>query len=268
MTWSHSPATERYTTFIMFNEPQSLKSHAEAQAFPITDLLRSIWRRLWIVVLMTLLALGAAIGFGLAQTPEYETSIKLLIGQEQDSDAPGNLGSDVQGLQQITQTMTEAVGTRPVAQEVIQRLGLDVTPEQFLEENLTVEQVGATQFIQVNYRDTDPQRAQQVANVVGDVFSERVSNVSTGNSAVNVTVWERAAVPEAPVSPNIRLYAAAALALGLMLGVSLALLLEYLDDSWRSPEEVEEVSGVPNFGVIPQFRVLRARALKKIKKGG
>jgi capsular polysaccharide biosynthesis protein len=43
--------------------------------------------------------------------------------------------------------------------------------------------------------------------------------------------------------------------LGSLLGVGLAFLLEYVDDSWTSPDEVEEVSGVPTFGVIPAFGV-------------
>jgi capsular polysaccharide biosynthesis protein len=48
------------------------------------------------------------------------------------------------------------------------------------------------------------------------------------------------------------------LAFGLLLGVVLALFLEYLDDSWRSPEEVEQISGVPTYGVIPEFKGLAA----------
>jgi hypothetical protein len=36
------------------------------------------------------------------------------------------------------------------------------------------------------------------------------------------------------------------------LGVGLAFLLEYLDDGWRSPEEVEQISGVPTYALIPR----------------
>jgi capsular polysaccharide biosynthesis protein len=38
---------------------------------------------------------------------------------------------------------------------------------------------------------------------------------------------------------------------GAVLGTGLVFLLEFMDDSWRSPEEAEQVSGVPTFGVIP-----------------
>jgi capsular polysaccharide biosynthesis protein len=40
-----------------------------------------------------------------------------------------------------------------------------------------------------------------------------------------------------------------------MIGVGLAFLLDYLDDDWRSPDEVEQVSRVPTFGVIPTFKL-------------
>jgi capsular polysaccharide biosynthesis protein len=50
-----------------------------------------------------------------------------------------------------------------------------------------------------------------------------------------------------------------ALVAGGALGVALAFLLEYLDDSWGSPEEAEQISGVPTFGVIPTFKVSKAR---------
>jgi capsular polysaccharide biosynthesis protein len=112
-------------------------------------------------------------------------------------------------------------------------------------------------FIEVSYKDTDPQRAQQTANAIGEVFSEQVSKVSPSASALTATVWEPAVLPEAPVSPDLPRNAALAMIAGLLLGVGLAFLLDRLDDSWDSPEEVERVSGIATFGAIPRFEVLR-----------
>jgi capsular polysaccharide biosynthesis protein len=63
------------------------------------------------------------------QTPQYEASVKILIGQR---DAGNNLGGYVSGLQQLTATLAEAVESRPLAETVIQELGLGITPEEFL----------------------------------------------------------------------------------------------------------------------------------------
>ena len=242
------------------NPSTSTEALQDEYVLSVKDLLGVLWRRLWVIVLVAVVLAGSAVGFDLLRTPTYEASIKILVGQEQDN-TPSNLGGEVQGLQQITQTMVEAVETRPVAEAVIRELDLGISPEGFLE-NLSVEQAGATQFIEVSYEDANPESAQRIANAVGDVFSEQVSEISPSANAITATVWERAAFPDAPASPNPVRDGMLALALGGMLGIGLAFLLEHLDDRWRSPEEVEQVSGVPTFGAIPEFKV------SKSKKGG
>lgn len=198
-------------------------------------------------------------GFSLMQQPVYEASIKVLVGQERGiTEAP----TDVSGLQDLTETMAVAITSRPVAESVIQQAGLRITPETFLEKRLSVGQIENTQFIEVSYQDAGPQRAQQVVNIVGDVFSERISNVSSETNAITATVWEQAAVPEEPISPDPLRNGLLAAMLGAVLGVGLAFLLGYLNDRWRSPEELEQASGVPVFGIVPQFKA------QKNKKSG
>lgn len=246
-------------------QPEANETARGEYAFTIGDLLQTIWKRLWIIALVMMMFVGAAVAFSLLRTPIYEASIKILVGQEQQSEAPSNLQSNIQGLQQLTQTMEEAVNSRPVAAAVIQQLGLEENSEDFLQ-NMSADQVGATQFIEVDYRNPDPERARRVANAVGEVFSEQVSDVSPSTNAITATVWERAAVPESPVSPDLLLNILLASALGTLFGVALAYLVEYLDDSWSSVEEMEQISGVPTFGVVPQFKVLKG-STPKAKKG-
>src|SRR5215210_783151 len=78
--------------------------------------LQIIRRRIWVITLIAVLFVGAAVGFSLLQTPVYEAKIKILVGLQRDGGVTPNLGSDVAGLQQITLTMTEAVDTLPVAE--------------------------------------------------------------------------------------------------------------------------------------------------------
>jgi capsular exopolysaccharide synthesis family protein len=222
----------------------------------LRHLLRVIRQRLWLILLVAAVFVGAAVGFSLTQTPRYEASIKILVGQEQGITQDPNYAL---GLQQLTLTMVEAVKSRPVAKAVIQQENLRVTPSVFVEQNLSVEQVPSTQFIKVVYTDTDPQRAQRTANAIGEVFSKEISKVSQSANAVTATVWEPAVVLDEPVSPDYKRNVLLALILGLMFGVGLAFLLEYLDDSWRSPEEVEQISGVSTYGVIPTIEFSKGK---------
>jgi len=202
--------------------------------------------------------MGAAIGFGLIQTPVYEGSIVILIGQEEPTDNAGQLQGEIAGLQQITQTMVEGVASRPIANAVIERLGLQTTPGE-VQKNLRAEQIGATQFIKVDYIDASPEEAQRIANTVGEVFSEQVSEVSPSASSIRAEVWQWAEVPDKPVSPKPRRDGLIALAVGVLLGVALAFLLEHLDDRWGSFEEVERILKVPAFGAIPEYKVPRGK---------
>lgn len=230
------------------------------------DVLRIIWRRLWAVVLVAMAVCGSAVAFSLLQTPTYQASIKLLVGQENAENAYANLGSDVQGLQQLTLTVAKAVNTRPVAFDVTERLGLPPEEAGVLLENTTVRQIEGTQFIEVYYADSDPEKARLVADTIGDVFSERISVVSPNANAITATVWEGAALPTEPVSPNPLRNGLVALVIGVMMGLGLAFVIEQLDDRWRTPEEVEQVAGVPTFGIIPSFKTLPQRGARQGRK--
>ena len=205
----------------------------------LREIFRIISDRLWVIAIVVMVCVGMAVGFGLAQTPMYESSSTILIGQRQQAGGSPTLGSDVSGLQQLTATLATAAESRPVAEAVIQRLGLGVTPEGLLE-NLEAQPIPEQLFIQVSYTDPSPEQAQLVANTVGEVFSEQISGVSPDFNAVTATVWAPAVEPTAPVSPNIVLNALMALAVGLALGLGLAFLLEYLGAGAERDERYTE----------------------------
>ncbi|WP_047866016.1 YveK family protein [Rubrobacter aplysinae] len=239
-----------------------MKGNEPGYAVSLTDFLRILWRRLWIIVLAALLFAAAAAGVSLTQTPRYEATTTILVSQSPSQDST-SLGSDVAGVQSLVQTVVEAVSSRPIAASVVDNLGLQVEPQALLE-NTSVEAVPDTQFIEVVYTDTDPARAEQVANSIGQVSSNQVSEVSGG--VITAEVWEPAVQPTSPASPTPILNGLLALGLGLMFGVGLAILLEFMDDSWRSAEEVEEISGVPTFGIIPEFGASSGRKTSKVSK--
>ncbi len=78
--------------------------------------------------------------------------------------------------------------------------------------------------------------------------------VAAGIGTNNISVVDEAKVPGWPYKPNLRLNALLALVLGLLGGVGLAFLFEHLDDTFRRPEELEKLLGLPVLGVIPKTR--------------
>jgi capsular exopolysaccharide synthesis family protein len=69
----------------------------------------------------------------------------------------------------------------------------------------------------------------------------------------NVRVVDPARVPVAPSSPNKQRNLLLALFLGLFGGIGLAFLMEYLDNSVKTSEDVERSADLPTLGIIPEF---------------
>ena len=229
-------------------------------------ILQTLRRRVWTIILVAVVLMGSTLGFSRLQTPTYEASVRILVGQKATGDT--NLSADVSGLQELALTVAKAVPTTPVAEAVVERLGLPEGSVGKVLRNTSAEPDPGTMFVNVSYKDSDPKRAQLVANAIGEVLSKKISEVGLSASAITAQVWEPANLPETPVSPDPIRNGILALALGSILGVVLAFLLEYVGDSWNSKEEAEEISGVPVLGTIPRFKVSpRRRALLATKEG-
>ena len=83
--------------------------------------------------------------------------------------------------------------------------------------------------------------------------------VAGGVTTNNMSVVDRAAVPGSPFKPDLRFNLLVATFFGLALGVLLALIFEYLDDTLKTSEDVEKLLGLPVLGIIPKLSDLTPR---------
>jgi capsular polysaccharide biosynthesis protein len=210
-------------------------------SFSLSDLTRVIVKRLWVILLVVCVVVGAAVGASLWQTPTYEASAQVWVDQKQ-GDQQTNLAGTVEGLQTIILTMIHAIDSRPVAEEAIQRLNLDMTPAELLD-NLVIEQVESTSFIVLTYQSNDPVQAAQIVNTVGEVSSELISERSAAGSQLTANVYEEAIVPESPVSPKPLRNGLLTLVMGLVLCVGTALAL---------PSVAASIAGTLGRPAVPQ----------------
>jgi capsular exopolysaccharide synthesis family protein len=81
------------------------------------------------------------------------------------------------------------------------------------------------------------------------------AQVAAGMTASNIRVVDPAQVPDGPAKPRVMLNLAIGLILGLSVGVGLAFLQEYLDNTLKTPDEVESLLRLPSLGLIPSIRL-------------
>jgi len=89
-----------------------------------------------------------------------------------------------------------------------------------------------------------------------DILDSRIKelNVTEDVGALNISILEAARPGDKPTKPAKARIMAMALVLGLMLGVGLALMLDWIDHRLRSAEEISAILGVPVLGVVPTMQ--------------
>ena len=80
------------------------------------------------------------------------------------------------------------------------------------------------------------------------------ATVAAGLRATNIHLVDSALVPTSPVRPNRRHSVEVGMMMGLVLGIALAFVLEGLDTSVKSVEDVERLIAVPSLAAIPLAR--------------
>ncbi|HMO57992.1 MAG TPA: Wzz/FepE/Etk N-terminal domain-containing protein [Roseiflexaceae bacterium] len=122
--------------------------------------LRHKW---WMVVLITALALLLGLSISLFLGPRYRAATLLFVNHASSS------SSDVTAARMLTRTYAELVTARPVLEDTIGRLGLQMRPED-LQDLVRVSSPRETQLISIEVTDRDPSLAATIANTIGEAF--------------------------------------------------------------------------------------------------
>jgi capsular exopolysaccharide synthesis family protein len=99
------------------------------------------------------------------------------------------------------------------------------------------------------------QEASSRKQLYEDLYTKlQEANVSAGVKATNITVVDPARSAAVPIKPNSRINIALGLFLGLFFGFALAFLIDGLDQTIGSPEEIQALVGFPEMGIIPELQ--------------
>ncbi|MHB8589523.1 MAG: tyrosine-protein kinase domain-containing protein [Candidatus Dormibacteraceae bacterium] len=217
---------------------------------------RVLRRRLWMIVICPIVAAVAAgvVSFGLPSIYEAQVVVLVRPAQPLASTDPtvAALSAD-----QISSTYASLMTERPLLESVIADLGLK-TRWDALAPSITVTPEPNTTILDVRVQNSNPTLARDVANrLVADFIAEvkqiqqQETQLPNARSGDNLVVVSPAVVPDRPVSPNRARNVATAFGAGLLLALAIAYLLEFLDQSIKSDEELTERLGLISVGHIP-----------------
>ncbi|WP_458411738.1 YveK family protein [Schinkia sp. CFF1] len=214
----------------------------------LLEIFQTLKKRLWLIVSITAVAaVASAIISFFVLTPIYQSSTQILVNQAKTEQNVYNV-SDIQTNIQLINTYNVIIKSPAILDKVKEELKLDRSVEQ-LNNQITVASEKESQVVKITVQDPDPKTAEQIANTTATVFQREIAKIMNVD---NVSILAKADAGEhpAPIKPQPILNVAIAMVVGLMLGVGIAFLLEYLDKTIKTEQDIEKILELPVLGTV------------------
>ena len=209
----------------------------------LMELFSALWAKKTIIILSAVfMALVAFVGTKMFVTPKYTSVTKLFVMAKNDDTSASATYTDLQTGSMLTKDYMELVKSRPVLEKTISKLKLDVEPEE-LAEMITTETPTDTRIMSISVTDDDPKEAKQIADTLRKAVSVQITEIMNADS---VNTVEEGNLPTSPSSPNVKKNMMLGALLGLVISMGFIVLISILDDTVKTPDDVEKYLGLPS----------------------
>lgn len=214
----------------------------------LMELFSALWAKKTIIILSAVfMALVAFVGTKMFVTPKYTSVTKLFVMAKNDDTSASATYTDLQTGSMLTKDYMELVKSRPVLEKTISKLKLDVTPEE-LAGMITTETPTDTRIMSISVTDDDPKEAKQIADTLRKAVSVQITEIMSADS---VNTVEEGNLPTSPSSPNVKKNMMLGALLGLVISMGFIVLISILDDTVKTPDDVEKYLGLNVLTSIP-----------------
>lgn len=228
-------------------------STREYYTIDVSHIVKSLWRRVWLIALCGLLAAG--IGFSIsafAIAPTYSSYIKLYVNNSSISLGNTNFSisaSELTAAQSLVRTYGDILDSRSTLERIIDKSNIDYTWKE-LSQMITYEPSNNTEIMRVTVICEDPYEASKIANTIAEVLPVRISEIIDGASMEVVD----SAIPDVEkVAPSITRYTAVGLVLGVILSIITLVVIALMDDTIHDEEYVLRTYDYPILGKVPNL---------------
>ena len=221
--------------------------------------LKEIFNLFWdkklqiILIVAILFVVGVIYTLGFVK-PVYTASTTLVLAKMEDkkdgtTTETGVTTSDVTLNSKLVSTYSELVKSKKVLRKVISNLGMKLDEDK-LRGNVSVSSVKDTELIQITVTNEDPAVSSKVANEIAKVFIENIKEIYDLN---NVHIVDEAETPDSPSNIHHIRNVVIFTFVGVVISVIYVLLLNMLDTTVKSAEDVEKLLGIPVLASIPVY---------------
>ncbi|WP_304682205.1 YveK family protein [uncultured Ligilactobacillus sp.] len=181
-------------------------------------------------------------------TPKYESSVDILVNQK-SSDIQTQLNVQQADLQAIN-TYKDVLKKPIILSDVLKQLREKDNYQGNLEDlqsSLNITNETNSQVVTVTAKAENPYIAKDIANMVGEVFTNKIKKLMQVN---NVTIVSDARLNTTPVSPNRKLIIIVGTILGLFIGIIIGLIKELTNTKISDMSYLTDELGLTNLGTV------------------
>lgn len=218
----------------------------EEETISLKELFAVLRKRLSLIVIVTVLAtvISGVVSYSFLK-PVYQSSTQILVSQAAAGSLSSIAGISLDNDAKYIETYNVILKSPYILDQVAEKLSL----EKLGSNDISVTQEGKSQVVSIAVQNGKPAEAVKIANEIAKVFQHEISQLMMID---NIHILSPAELPEnpVPIKPQPVLNMAIAFVVGLMASVGIAFLLEYLDNTIKSEQDIEKLLGVPVLGVI------------------
>lgn len=227
----------------------------------LTELFMMLWSEIHIILLAGILtALLAFVGTKLFITPLYTSTTQMYVLTKQDNNSSVTY-TDLQTGTQLTKDYMVLIKSRPVLEQVISVLNLDMEVE-VLADMISVETETDTRVLNISVKNEDPRVAKQIADAVREAVGIQITEIMDAEAVNTVQEGNLATSPSSPsVMKNVMIGGI----LGLIISIGIFVLIFVLDDTIKTPDDVEQYLGLNVLTSIPMQAGAEKNRSKKVR---
>ena len=223
------------------------------RTFSVNDIISIFLKRLWLIIVLAVVGGGISYAYSHFVIPKkYTSSVTMYVYNQNGDRMPAS--SDFLFAQKLVDTYIVILRSNQVLEAVASEIlseGIEYEPWE-IRGMLTAQAVQKTEVFEISIACENPQHAQIIANKISIVAPPEIIRVVKAGS---VEVVDKASVSETHSSPNIPQNTIIGIISGIALAFGLAFLLELMNTSIKSKEDLTETFSLPVLTMIPNLSV-------------
>ena len=234
----------------------------------LKELLEMFWEKKLQIILITAIFITIGVVYSLGfVVPKYQSTTTLLLATNSSADSTGTSSittTDITVNSKLVSTYSDLVKSDKVIRQVISNLAIDADEEE-IRNSVSVTAKSDTEIIEINVKNEDPVLAAKIANEIAKVFIDSIIKEYYGME--NVYIVDEAEIETEPYNVNHIKDVAIFAFIGIVIASIYVLIINMLDTTIKSSEDIEKITGLTVLATIPIYEIIDDKNKRK-RRGG